>query len=98
MNKLPKIYKNEIRKKINNNKEMCYVEEKKGLIQDKKQIEDTLKNVFAGLGKPYNTKVIIKTKDNEYDTSLISKNKEEVITLENKIIKINEIEEITIKK
>jgi len=98
VNKLPKIYKNEIKKKINNNKEMCYVEERTSNFQDRKEVENTLKNVFAGLGKPYNTKVIIKTKDKEYDTSLISKNKEEVITLENKIIKIEEIEEITIKK
>ena len=94
MKKLPKIYHSSINKKINNNKEMCVVEEK----SNNESIEEVLKKVYVGLGRKYNTKVLIETKDKTYFTTLISKSNEEIITEENKIIKIKDIRNITIKK
>jgi len=94
MKKLPKIYHSSINKKINNNKEMCVVEEK----SNSEKVEDVLKKVYVGLGRKYNTKVLIETKDKTYFTTLISKSNEEIITEENKIIKIKDIRNITIKK
>ena len=98
LKKLPKIYQNDINKKISNNKVMCYVEEVEDININKEKVEDTLSHVFAGLGHVYNTRVIIETKDKTYDTSLISKNKKELITIDNDVIKIDDIKKIKIVK
>ena len=98
MKKLPKIYQNEINIKKKNNKEMCIVEEVSEVKPSKEKIEDMLKNVYAGLGNKYNTRVIIETDNNVYDTSLIFKGKNELITKENAVIKVKDIRKITIKK
>ena len=42
--------------------------------------------------------VIIETNNNVYDTSLIFKGKNELITKENAVIKVKDIRKITIKK
>ena len=91
MEKIPKLYQNKFDKVINNNKNMCVVEE------DNTNVRESLKNIYAGLGR-YNPKVIIETYTNVYDTSLIYKSSDMVITKENNIIPINEIKRITIKK
>lgn len=93
MNKLPKIYHTNIDKKLNNNKEMCVVEEVRN-----NSISDTLNKVYAGLGNKYNTNVIIETGDKKYDTSLIYKSNKELITKENEMIDVRDIRNITIKK
>ncbi len=91
MEKTPKLYQNKFDKIINNNRNMCVVEE------NNEDVRDVLKYVYAGLGK-YNTKVEIETYSNVYNTSLIYKSKDMVITKENNIIPVNEIKRITIKK
>lgn len=97
MKKVPKVFRNEINKTINNNKRMCYVEDENSEVHNK-EVLDTLSHVYAGLGRKYNTKVLIETKTNVYDTTLIAKNKEELITQENAVIKVKDIRKITIKK
>lgn len=94
MKKLPKIYKNEITKKINNNKEVCYLKNEQ--VSDmthnsKKDIELTLDEIFSGIGYSYNIPVTIKTSTKTYETSLITKTKNNVITLDNDIISIEDI-------
>lgn len=98
MKKLPKIYQSEINKKINNNRNSCYVEKedisiKEDYIQPK---EEVLDEIFSGIGYAYNIPIIIKTKDQTFDTSLIARTKQKVITLDNEVIPIAEI--ISIKK
>lgn len=90
MEKIPKLYQNKFDKVINNNKNMCVVEEYHN-------VRESLKNIYAGLGR-YNPKVIIETIDKVYDTSLIYKSNDMIITKENTIIPIKEIKRITIKK
>ncbi len=90
MEKIPKLYQNKFDKVINNNKNMCVVEEYNN-------VRESLKNIYAGLGR-YNPKVIIETIDKVYDTSLIYKSNDMIITKENTIIPIKEIKRITIKK
>lgn len=94
MKKLPKIYKNEITKKINNNKEVCYLKNEQ--VSDmthnsKKDIELTLDEIFNGIGYSYNIPVTIKTSTKTYETSLITKTKNNVVTLDNDIISIEDI-------
>ena len=94
MAKLPNVYQAVIKNKIENNKEMCIVEEK---LEEQQEVEEVLKKIRTGLG-PYNTKVEIETKDNVYITTIISKGKREVITEDNHLIPIRDITQIKIKK
>ena len=92
MKKLPKVYQNEFNKKINNNREVCYLkEETSKIIEPSKTIDETLTEIFSGIGYSYNIPVIIKTTNKVYETSLISKTKNNLITLDNEVIPINEI-------
>lgn len=88
MKKLPKIYKSEITKNINNNKEYCYLE---SVEETNENIEDKIASIFNGMGYSYNIPVTIRTKDKEYKTSLIAKTKTSLITLDNDTIKISDI-------
>lgn len=99
MKKLPKIYQTEINKKINNNKESCYVQKQDANIKEKpseQNIQNLLDEIFSGMGYSYNIPVVIKTKYKIYETSLIAKTKNNIITLENEVIPISEI--ISIQK
>lgn len=99
MKKLPKIYQGEQNKKFNNNKQLCYLENDEVRLQETKNIkttEEVLNEIFSGIGYSYNIPVTIKTKDKTYNTSLIAKTKNNLITLDNELIPLSEI--ISIKK
>lgn len=85
MKKLPSIYKNEINKKIKNNREVTYIKE------EKQNIHEIIDSIFNGLGYSYNIPLIITTKNKVYETSLISRSKTNINTLDNDSIPINEI-------
>ena len=90
MKKLPEIYKNEITKKINNNKEYCYL--KNETLKDKElNITEKLNSIFHGIGYPYNKTVEITTKDKTYQTSLLTRTKSSVITISDETIPIKDI-------
>jgi len=97
MKKLPKIYKNEINKIINNNKEYCYLKNESNS-DNTISIEEKLDMIFHGMGYPYNKKVEIITKDRNYQTSLITRTRNNIITLDNKTIPIKDIISLDIKK
>ena len=90
MKKLPSIYKNEINKKIKNNREVTYIKE------EKQNINEIIDSIFNGVGYSYNIPLIITTKDKIYETSLISRNNKNINTLDNQSIPISEI--ITIER
>ncbi len=100
MKKLPKIYKNNINKQINNNKNYCYInkdnvkENKRADIKTSSTVEETLSSIFKSTGYPYNIKVYIKTNNKEYYTYLVSRTNKTITTLDNDLIKINEIIEL----
>ena len=96
MKKLPKIYQNQIKKNICNNKLSCFVETKKINNIEEETHDISLDEIFSGLGYSYNIPVIITTKENEYKTSLIARTKRNIITIDNEVIPLSEI--ISIKK
>ena len=102
MKKLPKIYQAEFNKNITNNKKVCYLkEETENDISNRTNnvsIITKIDEIFSGLGYSYNIPLIIKTKDQKYETSLIAKTNNNVVTLENEIIPISEIIDIQQKK
>lgn len=97
MKKLPKIYQNNIKKMINNNKTVCYLKNE-NISYQVNDIENTLDTIFNGMGYAYNIPVTITTKYKTYITSLITKTKNNVVTLDNDIIPIVDIIDIKINK
>ena len=90
--KLPKLYKNN---KINiksNNKNICYIERKETIPKNNNSnIRETINKIFNGIGRPYNVKVYLQTKDLSKETSLLAKNSEFIITIDNEKIPIDSI-------
>ena len=96
MKKLPTIYKNEITRNISNNKEYCYLKNESSKEKDP-EIEEKLNNIFHGIGYPYNKIVEIITKDKIYQTSLLTRTKSSVITINDENIPIKDIIKLIIK-
>lgn len=80
MKKLPEIYKKEINKKIQNNKEYTYVQKEK---EDDFDMDRKLFQIFHGSKNFTRKKVMIQTKNHSYETYLLGKTKDSIITLEN---------------
>ena len=85
MKKLPNIYKNNKINPKNNNKTKSIIE------------EDILDNIFM-MDKPYDIKVIIKTKDKIIEDYLIERNNNYIVPLNHEKIKTKDIEYIKIKR
>ncbi len=98
MKKLPKIYQNEITKSIKNNKTVFRFknEETNSSLEEDKTIMDTIEEIFNGIGYSYNIPVTIRTKEKTYKTTLVSKTKNNIVTIDNEVIPIKEI--ITLEK
>ena len=94
-NKLPKIFKKDITKDHINNTKTVSINKK--INSDNLSVEDKIKKLFKSTRYVFNIGVIIKTKNKEYDTKIIGKVKNSVITYDNDIIPIVEIEDIIIK-
>lgn len=95
MKKLPELYKNLSAKPKDNNKKVYYMENEERKIKTQKpSIEEELESIFHSLGYSYNIPVEIKTKTETYYTSLVTKTKENVLTIDNQMIPIKEIIEI----
>ena len=90
--KLPKLYKNEKLNIKNNNKKICYVERKdNSKNNNNNNNRETINKIFNGIGRPYNVKVYLQTKDLSKETSLLAKNSEFIITIDNEKIPIDSI-------
>lgn len=100
MKKLPKIYKNDIKNPINNNRNIYRFKNEDTFIENKvatnKEVKETLKEIFNGLGNSYNVLVKIITKDKEYETSLVSRTANNIVTIDNDVILIKDIINIKI--
>ncbi len=101
MKKLPKIYQNEITKSIKNNKTVYRFknEDTKNnqvIENTNNSITEILNSIFNGIGYSYNIPVLIKTNSKNYETTLVAKTANNIITIDNEIIPIKEI--ISIEK
>lgn len=110
--KLPKVFANKIDKEINNNEKIFKSNsqqnqennqpEKKDKIKEK-NINTEEKNINKKINEIINTKkyiykipVKIKTETGEIKTKIIGKNKNNIITIDNTLIKIDNIKDIEI--
>ena len=97
MKKLPELYKNNNIKPIDNNKKVYYMKNEDMRKISNTSVEEELDNIFHGLGYSYNIPVELVTTKKTYHTSLVTKTKENVVTIDNIIIPISEIISITKK-
>ena len=98
-NKLPKLFKKEVSKEHMHNTKSIYANSTKKSYStyDNLSVEEKLKKLFKSTKYVFNIGVIIKTSKSEYDTRIIGKVKNSIITYDNDIIPIVEIEDIIIK-
>lgn len=98
--KLPKVFQNKIDKDLNNNNKFFYSANNKKEIEVETEkpidINKKINEIFSSPTYVYKANVEIKTKSNSYVTKIIGRNKNYLITMDNKTIPISEI--IDIKK
>lgn len=100
--KLPKIFKKDISKEHINNEKIYYTNNLKEEVKYSKEdnqltVEEKIKKLFKSSRYIFNIGVIIKTKKKDYDTKIIGKIKNSLITEDEDEIPIVEIEDIIIK-
>ena len=92
---LPHVFKKNIDSVHINNKNISYVR------KDKKEntidIVDKLDKLFKSSRYVFNIGVIIKTKDNVYDTKIMSRNRNNILTVNDEVIPIKDIYSLIIK-
>ena len=90
----PKLFKNENIRTTNTNKESCLLQ---NITDNTNDIDKELDIIFNSFNSIYNTRVIIVTKDKTYDTYLLSRTKNNIMTIKNEIIPIKDIINLKIK-
>ena len=99
-NKKPKIFANKIEKYIKNNEKYFYsnMEEKQENLEEhnktEKNVSQKINDIFSSTRYVYKADVDIKLKDSELKTKIIGKNKTHLITIDNELIPISDIEDI----
>lgn len=99
MKKLPKIYANKIEKNKDNN-EQVYTSYKEPQVEEKqektiqKTINQKIKEIMNEKNHSYKIPVKIKTKEKSVVKNIIGRNTKNLITLENELIKIEDIIDI----
>lgn len=86
--KLPNIYKGNVTASANNNLKVAYADK-----EEKIDARSLINKIFKQ-NKLYKQDVEIETKDKTYNTKIIGKTNEHIITINNEIIKIEDIVKI----
>lgn len=86
---LPKLYKGNVSNTSNRN--VAY-----GLKEKEENVEDKINKLFRQ-NEIYRQDVIFKTNKKDYNTKIIGRTKDHIITLENEVIKIKDIMKIEVK-
>lgn len=95
MNKLPSLYTNSFDKKIDNSIEYIKVNNKeKNRTLSINEINKKIDNIFKSKNYIYKVKVKITLKDKVIETYIIGKTNNNLITLDNELINIKDIENI----
>ena len=100
--KLPKVFANSIDKQLKNNETVFYersekpVEEppKKNILDDKFTLNQKINKIFGSSRYVYKADVDITLKEGKVSKRVIGRNKNELITMDNELIKISDIIDI----
>ena len=96
--KLPRVFANRIDKKLNNNS-TCYVSnEKRNIVKfSKNDINKKINEIFNSTSYLYRANVVITFKNGDVVKKIIGKNKNQLITIDNELIPIDDILDIRLK-
>lgn len=106
MKDLPKVFHNKIEKNITNNEMIYYSDKKKSdsnfdhtnKNERKKNINQKINQIFSSSNYIYKANVEISLNDKKIIKRIIGRNKEYLITMDNELIKIDDIIDIKFKK
>ena len=99
MSKLPKISKIPLKEDISNNQTVYYDRKEKELESLTTQdVKEQIKEIFDSIHHYYKVDVQIKTFHHTYDTRIIGKTENAILTMDEDTIPIDEIVSIKIKK
>ena len=101
--KLPKIFANKIDKKINNNESVYYDKnevrnEQKNNTSSVFTVNQKINQIFSSARYVYKADVIITTKNGKMNKRIIGRNRNELITMDNEVINVNDILDIEFQK
>ena len=90
-NNLPKVYANIINEELDNTQKIYYSSTDKNVRVDKKNIISKINNIFKSPNYIYKKDVIIKTQLGEQRQTIIGKSGDNLLTINNQLININDI-------
>ncbi len=102
--KLPKVFANKIDKELKNNKTVYYNKNEERKIEEKDPLSSILtvnqkiNQIFSSARYVYKADVVITTKNGKLNKRIIGRNRNELITMDNEVININDILDIEFKK
>ena len=102
--KLPKVFANKIDKNLNNNETVYYNKNEERKIEEKDPLSSILtvnqkiNQIFSSARYVYKADVIITTKNGKLNKRIIGRNRNELITMDNEVINIDDIIDIEFKK
>lgn len=88
---LPRVYANPINKTLNNNEEVFYSTNRSYSVLPKEDIPRKINEIFASPNHVYKSKVIITTKDKEFEAVIVGKKDERLLTINGENINIRDI-------
>lgn len=101
MKDLPKVFRNNVDKRFNNNNSVYYSynDERSEDVVDNKTVVQKINEIFSSPNYVYKANVEITLKDKKITKRIIGRNKNYIITMDNMLIPISEIVNIrSIKK
>lgn len=93
MNKLPNVFASPINKKLNNYQDM-YRSDRKVKSYNPKDINKKINEIFGSLNHVYKSKVRITMSDGIKEEEIVGKTNINLLTIDNKLIKITDILDI----
>ena len=102
MKDLPKVFRNNINKKFNNNDSVYYSSNRNATteeVKDSRTILQKINEIFSSPNYVYKANVEITLKDKKVTKRIIGRNKDFIITMDNTLIPVSDILDIkSIKK
>ena len=96
--KKPSVFVSKIDHKLNNNERVFSSFEERKYVDESIDVRKKLNDIFSSPKYVYKADVVIKTKDDIMEKTIVGMNKEEILTFDNKKIKIRDIIDINLKK
>lgn len=95
---LPKVFKNNINKELNNNDKFFYGNNRISEKKDNRSVIEKINDIFSAPNYVYKANVDIILKDKTITKKIIGRNKEYIITMDNELIPIKNIMDIKAQK